>query len=147
MANRRRNCGSSDKFYSWAPKSLWTVSAAMKLKDACSLERKLWQYLGSTLKKRYHFADEGLYSQSYVFSCSQVQMWDVVHKEGWMSKNSCFWILVLLNCGAGEDVSPLDCKIASVNPKGNQPWIFIWRTVAEAPIHWPPDAKNQLLEK
>ena len=44
-------------------------------------------------------------------------------------------------------VSPLDCKIKPVNPKGNQPWIFIERTDAEAPVLWPPDAKNQLIGK
>ena len=46
--------------------------------------------------------------------------------------------------------SPLDCKeIQPVNPKGNQSWIFIWRTdpEAEAPVLWPPDAKNQLTGK
>ena len=44
--------------------------------------------------------------------------------------------------------SPLDCKeIKPVNPKGNQPWIFIGRTDAEAPILWPPDAKSQLFRK
>ena len=45
--------------------------------------------------------------------------------------------------------SPLDCKIKPVNPKENQPWIFIGRTDAkvEAPILWPPDAKSQLTGK
>ena len=44
--------------------------------------------------------------------------------------------------------SPLNCKnIKPVNPKGNQPWIFIRRTDAEAPILWPPDASANLLEK
>ena len=45
--------------------------------------------------------------------------------------------------------SPLDSKIESVNPKGNQPWIFIGRTdaKAEAPILWPPDVKSQLIGK
>ena len=46
--------------------------------------------------------------------------------------------------------SPLDCKeIKLVNPNGNQPWIFIERTDAEAemPILWPPDAKHQLIGK
>ena len=45
--------------------------------------------------------------------------------------------------------SPLDCKIKTVNPKGNQSWIFIWRIDAEAktPILWPPDAKNWLIRK
>ena len=43
--------------------------------------------------------------------------------------------------------NPLDCKIKPVNPKGNQPWIFIGSTVAEAPILWPPDSKSQLIGK
>ena len=44
--------------------------------------------------------------------------------------------------------SPLDCKeIKPVSPKGNQLWIFIGRTDAEAPILWPPDAKSQLFRK
>ena len=44
--------------------------------------------------------------------------------------------------------SPLDCKeIQPVHPKGNQPWIFIGRTEAEAPIHWPPDVKNWFIWK
>ena len=42
---------------------------------------------------------------------------------------------------------PLDNKTKSVNPKGNQPWIFIGRTDAEAPILWPPDVKSQLIGK
>ena len=57
---------------------------------------------------------------------------------------------MLLNCGVGEDSeSPLGCKIKPVNPKGNQSWIFIGRTDAEAetPILWPPDSKNWLTGK
>ena len=60
--------------------------------------------------------------------------------------NWCFWIVVLDK----TPESPLDCKeIKSVNPKGNQSWIFIERTDAEAetPTLWPPDAKNWLIEK
>ena len=58
---------------------------------------------------------------------------------------------MLLNCGVGEDYwGPLDCKeIQPVNPKGNQSWIFIGKTDAEAetPILWPPDEKNRLIGK
>ena len=56
---------------------------------------------------------------------------------------------MFLNCDVGEDTSSsLDCKeIKPVNPKGNQPWIFIGMTDAEAPILWPPDAKSQLAGK
>ena len=57
---------------------------------------------------------------------------------------------MLLNCGVGEDESPLDCKrIKPVNPQGNQSWIFTGRTdvEAETPILWPPDAKSWLIWK
>ena len=85
-------------------------------------------------------------SQSYDISSSRVQMWKLVHKEGWAPNNWCFWIVMLEKTFE----SPLDCKeIKLVNPKGNQPWIFNRRTVAEAEtqILWPPDAKSWLTEK
>ena len=70
-----------------------------------------------------------------VFSSSHAQMWELDHKEGWALKNWCFWIVMLEKTLE----SPLDCKeIKPVNPKGNQSWIFIGRTDAEAPILWPP---------
>ena len=59
-------------------------------------------------------------------------------------RNWCFWTVVLEKTLE----SPLDNKdIKPVNPKGNQPWIFIGRTDAEAPILWPLDVKSQLIEK
>ena len=71
-------------------------------------------------------------------------MWELDHKGTWIPKNWCFWTVVLektIN-------SPLDCKIKTVNPKGNQSWIFIGRTdtEAEAPILWPPEVKSQLIK-
>ena len=87
-----------------------------------------------------------MYSQSYGFHNSNVWMWKLDHKEGWEPKNSCFRIVVMDTIPE----SPLDCKeIKPVNPKGNQPWIFIGRTdtEAEAPILWPPDVKNWLIGK
>ena len=66
------------------------------------------------------------------------------HKEGWAPKNWCFWTVVL------EKIleSPLDCKeIQPVHPKGNQSWIFIGKTAAEALILWPADVKNWLTRK
>ena len=69
-------------------------------------------------------------------------MWELDHKEGWAQKSQCFWTVLLEKTLE----SPLDHKeIKLVNPKGNQPLIFIRRTGAEAegPIVWPPDAKNQ----
>ena len=68
------------------------------------------------------------------------------HKEGWVLKNWCFRTVVLQKTLE----SPLDSKeIKPVNPKGNQPWVFIGRTNAEieAPILWLPDVKNQLMGK
>ena len=73
-------------------------------------------------------------------------MWELDHKESWAPKNWCFWTMVLEKTLE----SPLDCKeIQPVHPKGNQSWIFIGRTDAEAetPILWPPDAKNWLIGK
>ena len=102
--------------------------------------------LGTVIKKRerHHFADKGPYSQSYGFFSSQLQMWELDHKEGWALKNWCFPTVLLEKTFE----SPFDCKgIKPVNPKGNQPWIFIERTdaEAEAPILWSPDVKSQLI--
>ena len=73
-------------------------------------------------------------------------MWELDQKEGWVWKNWSFWTVVLEKTLE----NPLDCKeIKPVNPKGNQSWVFIGRTGAEAetPILWSPDAKNQLIGK
>ena len=73
-------------------------------------------------------------------------MWELDQKDGWVPKNWCFWTVVLEK----TPESALDCKeIQPVNPKGNQSWIFIGRTYAEAeaPILWPPDVKNWLTGK
>ena len=71
-------------------------------------------------------------------------IWELNHKEGWVPKNRCFQIVVLEK----SFKSPLDSKeIKAVNLKGNQPWIFIGRTVAEASILWPTDVKGQLIGK
>ena len=129
-----------------ASKSLQMVTAAMKLKDACSLEEKLWQPRQHTKKQRHYFANKGPSSQSYGFSNSHVWIWELDYKQSWASKNWCFWTMVLEKTLE----SPLDCKeIQPVHPKGNQSWIFIERTDAEAetPILWPPDAKNWLIGK
>ena len=81
-----------------------------------------------------------------VFSSSHVLMWELDHKESWAPKNWCFWTVVLEKTLE----SSLDYKeIKPVHPKGNQPWIFIGRTdaEAEAPIFWLPEAKTWLIRK
>ena len=108
--------------------------------------RSTMQHRQHIKKQRHHFADEGPYNQSYDFSSSHVQKWELDHEEGWVLKNWCFRIVVLEKTLE----SPLDSKeIKPVNPKGNQSWLFIGGTHAEAevPIVWPPDTKRWLIGK
>ena len=101
-----------------------------EIKRHLLLVRKVMTNLDSTLKSRdIYFANRSPSSQSYFFSSGHVWMWELDHKESWAWKNWCFWTVVLEK----TLVSPLDCKeIKPVNPKGNQSWIFIVRTDAEA---------------
>ena len=123
MANTWGNNGKSDRLY-----FLW--------KKSYDKPRQ------SIKKQRYHFVCKGSYNQSYGFSRSHVQIWELDQKQGWTMKNWCFRTVVLENTLE----SPLDSKeIKLVNTKGNQPWIFIRRTDsdAEAPVPWPPDARKE----
>ena len=97
-------------------------------------------------KQRHYFTSKGPSSQSYGFSTSHVWMWELDHKESWALKNWCFWAAVLEKTLE----SLLNCKETKpVHPKGDQSWIFIGRTDAEAetPILWLPDRKNWLFRK
>ena len=97
-------------------------------------------------KQRHYFANKGPSSQGYGFSSGHVWMWELDHKESWATKNWCFWTVVLEKTLE----SPLDFKeIQPVHPKGDQSWIFMGRTDAEAetPKLWPPDVKNWLIWK
>ena len=145
MANRWGKSRSSDSVSSSVPKSLWTVTAAMK-SEASFLGSKLWQTYSCIKKQRHHFTDKCPYSQSQGLCTTHVSMRELDHKEGWVPKNWCFQIVVLEKMLE----SPLNCKeIKPVSPKRNQLWILIERTDAEAetPILWPPNAKNWLMEK
>ena len=124
------------------PKSLQTVTAAMKLKFLPP-GRKAMVNPDSILKSRHYFTNKGPSSQSYGFSSSHVWMWELDYKESWAPKNWCFWTEMLEKTLE----SPLHCKeIQLVNHKGNRSWIFTRRTDAEAEtlVLWPPDAKNRL---
>ena len=131
--------------FSWAPKSLQMVTAAMKLKDAPWKESDD-QPRQHIKKQRHYFAKKGLSNQSYGFSSSLIGMWELDHKKRLSAEE-----LILLNVVLEESLdSPLHCmEIKAVNPKGNQPWIFIGRTnvEAEAPIRWLPDVKNLFIRK
>ena len=117
----------------------------MKLKRLAPWVKSYDKYRQQIKKERCWFADKGTYSQSY-FSSSHVQMWELNHKEGWAPKNWCFPTV-----GLEKSLeNPLDSKETKpVNPKGNQPWLFIGRpdAEAEAPILWPPDVKSRHTEK
>ena len=86
--------------------------------------------------------------QSYGFSSSRVWMWELDYKESWAPKNWCFWTVGLEKTLE----SPLNYKeIQPVHPKGDQPWIFIGKTDAEAEtqsfghLMWRPDSFEKTL--
>ena len=118
-----------------------------EIKRHLFLGKKAMTNLDSILKSRdITLPKKGLYSQSYGFTSSHLQVGKLDHKEGWVLKNWCFRTVVLEKTLE----SPMDCKeIQPVNPKGNQPWIFIGRTDTEAEglILWPPDVKSWLIGK
>ena len=96
-------------------------------------------------KQRHYFVNKGPSSQSYGFSRVMYGC------KSWTIKKAECWRIDVLNYSTVQSLdSPLNCKeIKPVNPKGNQSWIFIGRTDAEAetPILWPPDAKSWLIWK
>ena len=117
-----------------------------EIKRRLLLGRKVMTNLDSILKSRdITLPNKCLSSQGYGFSSSHVWMWEL-SKESWVPKNWCFWTMVLEKTLE----RPLDCKeIQPVYSKGNQSWLFIGRTDAEAetPILWPPDVKSWLIWK
>ena len=145
MGNRWGNSGNSVRLYFFgAPKSLQMLTVAIKLKDAYSLEGKLWLPREHIEKPRHYFANKGPSSQGYGFS-SHVWIWELDCEEGWALKNWCFWTVVLEKTLE----SPLDYKeIQPVHSK-DQSWVFLGRTdaKAETPILWLPHAKSWLIGK
>ena len=120
-----------------------------EIKGRLPLGRKAMSNLDSILKKKNRDITLLRKVQSVktiVYSSCHVGMWELNHKKSWVLKNWCFWTMVLEKTLE----SPLDYKeIKPFNPKGNQPWMFIGRTDAEAEalILWPPDANNWLIGK
>ena len=84
-------------------------------------------------KQRHYFANKDLDRPSYGVSSNHAWMWELDHKDGWVLKNGCFWTVVLEKTLEG----PLDSKeLKPVNPKGNQPWILIGRTVLKLKLQY-----------
>ena len=93
-----------------------------------------------------HIANKGPPSQGYGFSHGHVWMWELDYEESWALKNWCFWTVVLEKTLE----SLMDCKeIQPVHPIGEQSWVLIGKTDAEAetPVLWPPHAKSWLIGK
>ena len=105
MANRWGNSGTSVRLFSWAPKSLQMVTAAMKLKDT-PWKESYDQSAQHIKKQRHYFANKGLSSQGNGFSSSRVWMWELDCEESWAPNNWCFWTVVLEKTLE----SPLDYK-------------------------------------
>ena len=97
-----------------------------------------------SILKILNFVNKGPYSKAS-FPSKHVWMWELDGRRLGTKE------LMFSNCGLEKNLeSPLDCKkIKPVNPKGDQPWIFLGRTVAESevPILWLPDMMSQLTEK
>ena len=147
MGNRCGNNGNRDRLYLGASKISADGDCRPEIKRHLLLQRKVMTNLESILKSRdINLPTKVCLVKALFFSSSHVWMWELDFKESWASKNWCFWTEVLEKTLE----SPLDSKeIQPVHPRGNQSWIFIGRTDAEAetPILWPPDVKNWLIWK
>ena len=146
MANRWGNNGNRDRLYIGGSKITADGDCSQEIKRCLLFARKVMTNIDSILKSRditlltkFHLV------KTMVFPSSHVWMWELDSKESWALKNWCFWTMVLEKTLE----SPLDWKIKPVNPKGDQSWIYIGRTDAEAetPILWPSDVKNWLVGK
>ena len=110
-------------------KAMTSLDSILKSKDITSWQRSKVQRTLTKVRQSYD---------------SHVTMWELDYKESGALNNWCFWTVVLEKTVG----SPLNSKeMKPVHHKGNQSWIFIGRTDAEAPILWPPDAKNWLIGK
>ena len=128
------------------PKSLQRWLQQWNLKTLTPWKESYDQPREHIKKQRHYFVNRCPSSQGCGLSSSHVWMWELDYKESWAPKNWCFWTVVLEKTLE----SPLDWKeIQPVHPKGNQSWVFIGGTDAEAetPILWPPHVKSWLFWK
>ena len=146
MANRWGNSGNSERFIFLDSKVTANGDCSHEIKGCLLLERKALTNLDSILKSRDIALQVKVCLVKAMVSSGHVWIWELDHKEDWAPIDWLFWTVVLVKTFE----SPLDNKeIKPTNPEGNQPWIVIGRTdaEAEAPILWPPDAKNWLIWK
>ena len=146
LAAEREKVEAVTDFLSLGSKITVDGNCGHEIKRLLLLGKKVMTNLDTIKKQTHHFASKGPSNQGYGFSSSHPWMWELDYKESWVQKNWCFWTMVLEKTLE----SPLDCKeVQPVHPKGNQSWMFIRRTDAEAetPILWAPDTKSWLTVK
>ena len=145
MANRWGNNGNSDRLYFGGSKITADGDSSHEIKRRFLLGRKVMTNLDSIFKSRdINLLTKICLVKAMVFPVVMYRC-ELDYKESWVPKNWCFWTVVEKTLE-----SPLDYKeIQPVHPKGDQSWVFIGRTdaEAEAPILWPPDGKNWLIGK
>ena len=133
--------GNSDRFYFLGLQNHCGPWLQPEIKRYLLLGRKAITNLESILKSRHYFANKCPYSQRYGVSRNHVQMWKLDHEKADCWRTDAFtlwcWRRLLKVPWTVKEIKP-------VNPKGNQSWIFIGRTDAEAevPILWPTDVKS-----
>ena len=147
MANRREKVEAVTDFIFLGSKITAEGDCSHEIQRHLLLRRKALTNLDSILKKHRDItlSTKVCIVKAVVFPVV-IYRCELDHKEGWMSKTWSFQIVVLEKTLE----SPLDSKeLKPVNPEGNQPWIFIGRTDAEAEalLLWPPVAKCWLIGK
>ena len=133
--------------FSWSPKSLWTVTAAIKLKDACSLGKKLWKPRQHIKKQRYHFTDKSLYSQScffpvVIYGC---ESWTIKKGEHWRVDTFNLWCWRRLLRVPWTTRRSNQSILKEISPGWSLEGLIL--KLKEAPILWPPDVKSWLIGK
>ena len=147
MAVRWGKCRNGNRFYFLGFKITVDGDCSHEIKRCLLLGRKAMTNLDNVLKSRDIILLTKVHIvKAMVFPSSHRWMWELDYKEGWAPKNWCFQSMVLEKTLE----SALDSKeIKPVNPKGNQPWIFIGRTDVEGepPVLWPLNRKSWLIGK
>ena len=147
MANKSEKSGSNDKFYFLGLQNHcgWWLQP-WNLRHLL-LGREVMINLNNMIKRRDIILLTKIHTvKAKVFFSGHVRIWELDHKQGRALKNCCFQVVVLEK----TPQCPMDCKeIKLVIPKGNEPWVFIGRTDAEAEALelWLPDMKNRLTGK
>ena len=141
MANRWGNDGNSDRFYFLGLQNHCNGDCSHEIKRCLLLGRKAMTKLDSILKSRDVTLPTKVHLVKAIVFPVVMYVWELDYKDSWVLKNWCFWTVVL--------EKTLESPLEPVHPKGDQSWVFIGRTDAEAepPILWPPDVKNWLIWK